>query len=143
MNGKHPIKRHRFVGPSDMTGKYVIIPDDMIASGGSMIDTVKSIKKLGVDKVFVIVTFALFTEGVDKFVELYEKGILDRVYASNVNYVPAYIQNMEWFKSVDCSDKIANIINNLNYGESISDLLDGRTETAIKIKKLRKKYETK
>ena len=143
VNGKHPIKRHRFVGPSDMTGKYAIIPDDMIASGGSMIDTVESIKKLGVDKVFVIVTFALFTEGVDKFIKLYEAGILNRVYASNVNYVPADVQNMEWFRSVDCSSKIANIIHSLNYGLSISDLLDGRTETAIKIKKLRRKYGNK
>ena len=102
---------------------------------------IESIKKLGVDKVFVIVTFALFTEGVDKFVKLYEEGILNRVYASNVSYVPDEIKKLNWFKSVDCSDKIANIINKLNYGESIGDLIDGRTETAVKIKKLRRNYE--
>ena len=141
VNGKNPIKSHRFVGPSDMEGKYAIVPDDMIASGGSMLDTVKSIKKLGVEKIFVVVTFALFTEGVDKFIELHEQGILDRVYASNVNYVPEEVKNMEWFKSVDCSNKIANIINRLNYGNSIGDLLDGKTETAVKIKKLRRIYE--
>ena len=141
VNGKNPIKRHRFVGPSSLNGKYAIIPDDMIASGGSMLDTIESVKKLGVEKVFVVVTFALFTEGVDKFVKLHKEGILDRVYASNVNYVPSYVQDMEWYKSVDCSEKIASIINNLNYGHSISDLLDGRTETAVKIKKLRRTYE--
>ena len=141
VNGKNPIKRHRFVGPIDLDGKYAIIPDDMIASGGSMIDTVESVKKLGVEKVFVVVTFALFTEGVDRFIKLHKEGILDRVYASNVNYVPKEVQNMEWFKSVDCSEKLANIIHCLNYGESISDLLDGKTETALKIKKLRRTYE--
>ena len=141
VNGKNPIIDHRFIGPNDMDGKYVIISDDMIASGGSMLDTVLSIKELGVEKIFVIVTFALFTEGVDKFNEYYEKGILDRIYASNVSYVPDEIKKLNWFKSVDCSDKIANIINKLNYGESIGDLIDGRTETAVKIKKLRRNYE--
>ena len=140
VNGKNPIVEHHFIGPR-VKGKYAIISDDMIASGGSMVDTVESVKKLGVEKLFVIVTFALFTEGVDKFQKLYEDGILDRVYASNVNYVPNEVQNMEWFKSVDCSDKIANIINRLNYGESISDLIDGKTETAVKIRKLRRTYE--
>ena len=140
-NGKSPIIDHQFIGPSDMHGKYAIISDDMIASGGSMIDTVEAVKKLGVEKIFVVITFALFTEGVDKFIKLHNEGKLDRVYASNVNYVPLDVQNMEWFKSVDCSEKIANIISRLNYGESISDLLDGKTETAVKIKKLRRTYE--
>ncbi len=140
-NGKNPITDHIYVGPKNLNNMYVIISDDMIASGGSMIKTVEEIKELGAEKIFVIVTFALFTEGVDKFIKLHEEGKLDRVYASNVSYVPASVQNMDWFKSVDCSEKIANIISRLNYGESISDLLDGRTETAIKIKTLRRTYE--
>lgn len=143
INGKNPIIDHRFLGPSDMAGKYVIVADDMIASGGSIIDTAEAIKKLGVEKIFLIVTFALFTEGVSKFEEAYEKGIIDRVYASNVSYVPDYIKEMEWFRSVDCSEKIANIISELNYGNSIGELISGRVETAVKIKKLRRKYETK
>lgn len=143
VNGKNPIIDHRFVGPNDMTGKYAIVADDMIASGGSILDTALSIKKLGVERVYLIVTFALFTEGVEKFNEYYEKGIITRVYASNVSYVPKEIQDLEWFKTVDCSYKMANIISELNYGHSIGDLIDGRTETAVKIKKLRKEYETK
>ena len=91
----------------------------------------------------MIVTFALFTEGVDKFQEYFDKGIIDRVYASNVSYVPDSIQKMKWFRSVDCSEKIAQMINALNYGDSIGELISGRVETAVKIKKLRKKYETK
>ena len=140
-NGKSPIIDHQFIGPSDIHGKYAIISDDMIASGGSMLDTVEAVKDLGVEKIFVVVTFALFTEGVEKFVKLHNEGILDRVYASNVGYVPTEVVNMEWFKSVDCSEKLANIIHRLNYGYSISDLLDGKTETAVKIKKLRRNYE--
>ena len=126
-----------------MEGKYVIVADDMIASGGSILDTAKEIKKLGVDKIFLVVTFALFTEGVEKFQEYFDKGIIDRVYASNVSYVPDDIKKMEWFRSVDCSEKIAEMINALNYGYSIGELISGRVETAVKIKKLRKKYETK
>ena len=140
-NGKNPITDHIYVGPSDLTNRYAIISDDMIASGGSMIKTVKEIKELGAEKVFVVVTFALFTAGIDEFQKLYDEGKLTRIYASNVNYVPESIKNLEWFKSVDCSEKIANIISRLNYGESISDLLDGKTGTAIKIKKLRRTYE--
>jgi ribose-phosphate pyrophosphokinase len=143
VNGKNPIVDHRFLGPSDMEGKYAIISDDMIASGGSILDTALSLKKLGVERIYLIVTFALFTEGIDKFNEYYDKGIFDRVYASNVSYVPKYIKQTKWFKSVDCSYKIANVISELNYGHSIGELISGRTDTAVKIKKLRKDYEIK
>ena len=85
----------------------------------------------------------MFTEGVDKFKECYKNGIIDRVYASNVSYVPDYIKKMKWFKSVDCSYKIANLINELNYGKSVGELISGREETAVKIEKMRRDYETK
>lgn len=143
VNGKNPILDHVFIGPKDLKGKYVVVSDDMIASGGSILDTANQLHDLGAEKIFLIVSFALFTEGIDKFDEYYNKGIIDRVYASNVSYVPEYIRQKEWFKSVDCSYKLANIISELNYGNSIGDLIDGRTETAIKIKKLRRSYETK
>lgn len=143
VNGKNPIIDHRFLGPSDMNGKIAIVTDDMIASGGSILDTAESLKKIGVSKVYLLVTFALFTEGVAKFNEYYEKGIIDRVYATNVSHVPDEIKNMAWFRSVDCSRKIASIISALNYGYSIGELISGRTDAAIKIKKLRRNYETK
>ena len=143
VNGKNPIIDHRFLGPSDMVGKIAIITDDMIASGGSILDTAESLKKIGVLKIYLLVTFALFTEGIDKFNDYYNRGIFDRVYASNVSYVPDEIKKMEWFRAVDCSYKIATIINALNYGHSIGEIISGRTETAVKIKKLRRTYETK
>ena len=141
VGGANPIVDHRFLGPSDMEGKYAVVVDDMIASGGSILDTASSLKKLGVEKVYLMVTFALFTSGVDKFDEYYKKGIIGRVYASNVNYVPLDYKNREWFKSVDCSYKIANLISEINYGHSIGEFINCRTDTAFKIKKLRKEYE--
>ena len=143
VNGKNPIIEHSFVGPNNLSGKYAIVSDDMIASGGSILDTALSLKKLGAEKIYLIVTFALFTEGIEKFNDYYESGIINRVYASNVSYVPKEIQDLEWFKSVDCSYKMANIISELNYGKSVGDLIDGRTDTAVKIKRLRREYETK
>ena len=143
VHGSNPIVDHRFLGPSDMKGKYAIVVDDMIASGGSILDTAISLKKLGVEKVFLMVTFALFTNGVKKFDNYYKSGIINRVYASNVNYVPKNYQDKEWFQYVDCSHKIANLINEINYGHSIGEFINCKTDTAVKIKKLRREYEKK
>ena len=141
VRGSNPIVDHRFLGPSDMEGKYAIVVDDMIASGGSILDTALSLKKLGVKRVYLMVTFALFTSGIKKFDEYFQSGIIDRVYASNVSYVPKKYQDKEWFKYVDCSYKIANLINEVNYGHSIGEYINCKTDTAVKIKKLRKEYE--
>ena len=142
INGKNPIIDHSYSGSSNLAGKSAIIVDDMIASGGSILNSALSLKKLGVEKNYLVVTFALFTEGADKFNEYYRRGIIDKVYASNVSYVPPEYRCLPWFKSVDCSYKIANIINELNYGRSGGDLITGsKTETAVKIKKLRREYE--
>ena len=121
-----------------MEGKYAIVVDDMIASGGSILDTAKLLKSLGVEKIFLVVTFALFTSGVDKFDEYYQKGIIDRVYSSNVCYVPNEYVSREWFNLVDCSRRIAQLINELNYGHSISELISCKADIAVKIKKLRR-----
>lgn len=138
IDGKHPIVDHRFLGPSNMEGKTCIIVDDMIASGSSILDTAKLLKKLGVSKIYLMVTFSLFTNGCDKFDEYYKQGIIDRVYASNVSYVPEEIVNKEWFKLVDCSYKMAVLINDLNYGKSVGDLINYREDVSLKIKKLRR-----
>ena len=99
---------------------------------------VKNLKEQGVSKVYLMTTFALFTSGIDKFDKYYEKGYFDRVYATNVSYVREEVKNREWFNSVDCSYKIANIINHLNYGNSIDNLINDKEETAVKVKRLRK-----
>ena len=137
VDGKNPVIDHRFLGPSDMEGRYALVVDDMIASGGSILDTAKSLKELGVEKVYIMVTFALFNSGVAEFQEYYEKGIIDRVYATNVIYVPKEYTKLKWFKLVDCSYKIANMISELNYGHSIGELISCETDTAMEIKKIR------
>lgn len=143
VDGKNPIKDYGFMGPSDLNGMVAIVADDMIASGGSILNTAKALKELGVNKVYLMVTFALFTSGIEKFQEYYDKGIIDRVYASNVSYIPKEYLKFKWFKSVDCSYKLANLISEINYGHSIGNLISCETETAIKIKKLRRDNEKK
>ena len=138
VDGKNPIVDHRFLGPSNMSGKYAIVVDDMIASGGSILDTAKLLKSLDVEKIFLVVTFSLFTNGIEKFDEYYEKGIIDRVYASNVCYVPKEFISKEWFNLVDCSHKLAYLISELNYGHSIGELINCKEDIAVKIKKLRR-----
>ena len=137
VDGKNPIVDHRFLGP-DVTGKYAIVVDDMIASGGSILDTARLLKELGIEKVYLMVTFALFTAGVEMFDKYYEEGIIDRVYASNVCYVPEEYASREWFDLVDCSQKIAFLISELNYGRSIGQLINSKEDVAVKIKKLRR-----
>lgn len=138
IDGKHPIIDHQFLGPSDMNGKYAIIVDDMIASGTSILDTARLLKELGVEKIFLVVTFALFTSGISQFEEYYKNGIFDKVYATNAAYVPLEYINCEWFSYVDCSYKIATIIDALNKGYSIGDLISCKDSTAVKIRKMRK-----
>lgn len=133
--GKNPIKEHRFLGPPSLEGMTCIVTDDMIASGGSMLDAAKKLKDLGAEKIILIVTFALFTAGTKKFEEAYEKGYFNRVYATNASYVPQSIKEKEWFHEVDCSKRIAHIISELNYGHSIGELIKGKDELVFKIKK--------
>lgn len=123
VNGKNPIVQHDYLG-RDVKGCNVLIVDDMIASGQSVFDICEELKKRGANKIFVAVTFALFTSGPDKFKEYYEKGLLNRVYATNLTFVPEHIKSEEWFEEVDMSGFTANVIETLNQDSSISPLLD-------------------
>jgi len=123
VDGKNPIVQHDYLG-RDVEGCNVLIVDDMIASGQSVFDICDELKARGAKKIFVAVTFALFTSGPDMFEEYYKKGLLDRVYATNLTYVPEHIKEAEWFNTVDMSGFTANIIDTLNHDESISPLLD-------------------
>ena len=138
VNGKNPIVAHEFLG-SDLTGKDVIIVDDMIASGDSMIDVAKELKKLKANRVLTFSTFGLFTEGVEKFNKAYEDGIIDAVFTTNLVYRTPELLNCEWYHEVDMSKYIALIINTLNEEKSISNLL-----TPIsRIEKLLNKHRNK
>lgn len=137
-DGKNPIVYHEFIGPESLKGLDIIVVDDMIASGTSLIDTAKQLKERGAERIYLMTTFSLFTKGVDVFNEAYDNGIFDKLYSTNLTYVPKEYKCLPWFNSVDCSNKVANIINNLNEGKSIRELLNGKEETAQKIKVLKK-----
>ncbi len=135
VNGKNPIIEHKYIG-EDVNGKNIMVVDDMIASGDSMIDVATSLKKLGANKVYLTATFALFTNGISKFKEAYEKGIFDRVYSTNLSYVNDEISNEKWFVKVDCSKQIAKIIEHLNKKLPLTELLDDRKKITKNIQKI-------
>ena len=123
INGRNPIVAHEFLGAS-VEGKDVIIVDDMISSGESMLDTAKELKRMKARKVFICTTFGLFTGGLKKFDEYYENGIIDRVLTTNLVYQTPELLSKPYYINVDMSKYIALIIDNLNNDASLSDLLN-------------------
>lgn len=117
----------------DVKDKDVLIVDDMIASGSSMLEVGKMLKEQGARKVYFIATFSLFTEGIDAFDKAYLDNIFDKLYTTNLSYIPKEFKEKPWFHTVDCSMNIALIINALHNKESLTPLLNGKE----KILKLR------
>ena len=135
INGRNPIVAHEFLG-SSVEGKTVLVIDDMISSGESMLDTARELKERKAGKVIVCCTFGLFTNGLDKFDEYYEKGYIDSVVTTNLNYRPQELLEKEWDVEADMSKYIAAIINSLNHDASIGNVISP-TE---KIQKLIRRY---
>ena len=123
VNGKNPIVAHEFLG-DDLKGKNAIIVDDMISSGESMLDVAKQIKERGANRVFVFTTFGLFTEGLAKFDEYYEKGFIDRIITTNLTYLPEELKEKPYFACADMSKFLALIIDSMNHDISIGKVLD-------------------
>ena len=123
INGKNPIVAHEFLG-DDIQGKNVIIIDDMISSGESMLDVAKQIKKRGAHRVFVCTSFGLFTEGFGMFDDYYEKGYIDRVITTNLTYLPPEATDKPYFVIADMSKFIALIIDSLNHDITLSSVMN-------------------
>lgn len=123
VNGRNPIVAHEFLG-SSVEGKDVLIIDDMISSGESMQDVAKELKRRKARKVFICATFGLFTNGLKKFDEYYEKGYIDRILTTNLVYQTPELLSRPYYINVDMSKYIALIIDNLNHDASLSDLLN-------------------
>ena len=123
INGRNPIVAHEFLG-ANVEGKDVVIIDDMISSGESMLDTAKELKRRGARKVFVCTTFGLFTNGLKKFDEYYENGYIDRILTTNLVYQTPELLAKPWYIDVDMSKYIALIIDNLNHDSSLNELLN-------------------
>ena len=123
INGRNPIVAHEFLG-SNVEGKDVIIIDDMISSGESMIDVASELKKRGASRVFCATTFGLFTNGFKKFDEAYENGVIDKILTTNLIYQPEELLSKPCYINDDMSKYMALLIDTLNHDSSISSLLN-------------------
>ncbi|MDO4523392.1 MAG: ribose-phosphate pyrophosphokinase [Eubacteriales bacterium] len=122
INGRNPIVAHEFLGDS-VAGKDVIIVDDMISSGESMLDVAKQLKERHAKRVFVCTTFGLFTDGFSKFDEYYENGYIDRIITTNLNYHDPVIYEKPYYVEADMSSFLASIIDALNHDVSIEHIM--------------------
>ena len=121
VNGKNPIVAHEFLG-ENIDGKDVIIIDDMISSGGSMIDTAKQLKSMNAKRVFLCTTFGLFTDGLAMFDEAYEKCYFDRIVTTNLNYQPPELMSKPYYLQADMTKFIASIIDFTNHDASMTNI---------------------
>ena len=138
VGGKYPVISHDYCGNENLEGKTAIISDDMIASGGSMFDVIDELKKRKVNKIYIVVTFALFTKGIEEFDKYYKNNMFDGIYTTNLTYIPECYKNKEWLHVCDCSETLAQIIYNIHNDLSISNILRDKSEP---IKLLEKKFE--
>ena len=136
VNGKNPIEAHEFIG-NDITGKDLILVDDMISSGESMLDIAAKLKERGAGRIFIFSTFGLFVDGLQKFDQYYADGLIDKIFTTNLIYQTPELLSREWYCSVNMSKYIALLVETLNNDNSISKLLD----PVDKIKAAVAKYE--
>ncbi len=136
VNGLNPIVAHEFLG-SNVEGKDIIVIDDMISSGESMIDVAGKLKELRAGRIFLYSTFGLFTSGMEKFDKAYEEGLFYRLLTTNLVYQTPELLKRPYYISCEMSKYIALLIDTLNHDASISDLLDPYD----RIHRLLKKYK--
>jgi len=139
VNGRNPIVAHDFLG-SSVEGKDLIVVDDMISSGDSVLDIAKQLKAAGAKRIFICTTFGLFCNGLERFDEAYSNGSIAKVFTTNLNYRPDTLRNRPWYQEVDMSKYIALLIDTLNHDDSISLLLDPvhRINTLLRERGLKK-----
>ena len=137
-NGRNKIVAHEYLGES-VEGKDIIIVDDMISSGESMLEVAKKLKQLKAGRIFICSSFGLFCNGLGQFDEAYESGMFDRIFTTNSIYQTDELLKREWYTSVDVSKYISYIIDTLNHDLSVSSLLDSsaRIENLLKKKGLK------
>lgn len=123
VDGRNPIVEHQYLG-DPINGKDIIIVDDMISSGESMLEVAKKLKGLGANRIFVCTTFGLFANGLDVFDEAYKEGVFEKVFTTNGVYQTPELLSREWYQSVDLSKYVAYFLDTLNHDMSVSSLLD-------------------
>ena len=123
VSGRNPIISHEYLG-GNLEGKDVILVDDIISSGDSMLDIAQQLRAKKVGRIFIFATFGLFTEGMLPFDEAYRAGLFDRVFTTNLVYRPETLQSRPWYTEVELAKYMAMIIDTLNFDRSISGLLN-------------------
>ncbi|MCC8065496.1 MAG: ribose-phosphate pyrophosphokinase, partial [Clostridiales bacterium] len=142
VNGKNPIVAHEFLGDS-VEGKDVIVVDDMISSGESMLDVAKQVKERGAKRVFVCTTFGLFTDGLKKFDEYYEKGYITKVVTTNLHYRIPELLTKPWYAEADMTKFLATIIEALNHDSTLSNIESPTAKIHELLSKIRKEESEK
>ncbi len=140
VNGRNPIVAHEFLG-SSVEGKDVIIIDDMISSGDSILDVAKQLKERKARRIFAAATFGLFTNGMEKFDKAYEEGMIDAILTTNSIYQTPELLSRPYYISCDLSKYIALIIDTLNHDGSISDILDPNERIQYLVKEYKEKQK--
>lgn len=135
VNGKNPIVAHEYLG-SSVEGKDIFVADDIIASGESMLDLARDLKKGGANRIFMFATYGLFTEGLEKFQKAYEEGLFTGILSTNLTYRSPELLEQPWYMEVDVSKYIAYFILAIHQNRSITNLMDPHK----KIKALLDKY---
>ncbi len=138
VNGRSPIIQHEFLG-GDVEGRDILIVDDILATGESLLDIARELKRRKARRIFIAVTFNLFVEGLDAYHRSYEEGIFTRLYGTNLTYRREELRKAPWYVDVDMSGFIAYLIDSLNYNSSISPLFD----PSAKIDELLRSYQIK
>ena len=139
VNGRNPIVAHEFLG-SSVEGKDVIILDDMISSGDSILDVAKQLKSRNAKRIFAAATFGLFTNGLDKFDEAYESGLIDGVLTTNLIYQTPELLSRPYYINCDMSKYVALMIDTLNHDGSISDILDPSERSQVCVEEYKKAH---
>lgn len=140
VNGRNPIIAHEFLG-DNVNGKDILIVDDMISTGDSIIDIARELKSRKAKRVFCAVTFGLFTEGVTQFQKAFEEGLITKVFATNLVYRSPELLNAPWFVEADMAKFISLIIDAINHDASLSTLMDPTSKIRELIKHKRNEYE--
>ena len=142
VNGKNPIVEHQFLG-TNLAGKDAIIIDDMISSGGSILDTSRQLKEnMHAKRVFLCTTFGLFTDGLEVFDKAYEKGYFDKLVTTNLTYQPPELADREWFEPADMGKYAAMIIDFINHDIGLSNMKTSTDKIHSILKKINRNEQT-
>lgn len=137
VNGKNPILQHEYIGPN-IENKSILIIDDMLSSGESVLDIARNLKEKGCKDVYVITTFAFFTEGYTKFDKMYEDGIITKVYSTNASYISDELRSKSWFNEINMNKFISKIIVALNNDQGLGQIISPKEKLTNLAGKLNK-----